>query len=59
MRIGDLLNYNNQPHVLTAVDFIFRKATLRFVDDEKPIGERFGEPVEVLLRDLPDQSSNH
>jgi hypothetical protein len=48
-RVGDRIEHQGQPHVITALDFIAKKATIRPVDDSQPVGERWGSAVVIPL----------
>jgi hypothetical protein len=52
-RVGDRVEYQGQPHVMTVIDRIFNQVTLRPVDESKPIGQRFGPAVVIPLSKLP------
>jgi len=43
-RVGDRVEIKETPHAITAFDFIAQKATLRPIDDKKPLGQHWGSP---------------
>lgn len=49
---GERVEYQGQLHAITAFDFIFRQVTLRPVDEEKPLGQRFAPAVVIPLSKL-------
>jgi hypothetical protein len=52
-RVGNHIQHNGQPHCITSIDYFAKAVTLRPVDDSKPIGQRWGDAVDIPLSKLP------